>query len=275
MFFDADIKGADLPPKTLCLTYDDGPGETQGEGPGPRSAALGRYLCDEGIRATFFVIGRHARQFSSSLAEIHRCRHLTGNHTESHPGLVAMAQSGGDVVDEVARADALIRPYVRGGVVFFRPPYGNWREVDPSTGTDRTSSIVAERLNCSGQFADYIGPINWDISAEDFAFWRRGASADEAAAGYLQEIEAVGRGIVLMHDSSEEEQIRKQNRTLEMTRLLVPELRRRGYRFIALEEIPAVKEIIDPSAAVHRVSDRRPWDLPTPLAHWEPQDVEL
>jgi hypothetical protein len=67
-------------------------------------------------------------------------------------------------------------------VIFFRAPYGNWRQRDPATGLDRCSSIVAQVLNASRRFARYVGPVNWDISAEDFSFWRRGASADQAAA---------------------------------------------------------------------------------------------
>lgn len=62
MFFDLDLKGDLLPPRTVCLTYDDGPGATDGPGPGPRTSALGRYLCEQGIPATFFMLGRHVEQ---------------------------------------------------------------------------------------------------------------------------------------------------------------------------------------------------------------------
>ncbi len=52
MFFDQDIIGNRLPPGTICLTYDDGPG--------PETLELGRYLAEQHIPATFFVIGQHA-----------------------------------------------------------------------------------------------------------------------------------------------------------------------------------------------------------------------
>jgi peptidoglycan-N-acetylglucosamine deacetylase len=243
MFLHADIKGNDLPAKTLCLTYDDGPGETDGEGSGPRTTELGQYLAAEGIQATFFVIGRHAERHPETLAALRRGGHTIGNHTYRHPGLVSLAECGGDVVGEVARTDAIIRPYADGGVVFFRAPYGNWRQIDPQTGADRCISVVAELLNSCDQLSHIIGPVNWDISAEDFAYWRRGAAAAEAADAYLREIEKAGRGIVLMHDSSEEARTRAGNRTLELTMLLVPELRRRGYRFVPLTELPQVQEL--------------------------------
>jgi peptidoglycan/xylan/chitin deacetylase (PgdA/CDA1 family) len=62
MFFHKDLKGNDLPPKTLCMTYDDGPG--------PHTLELGRYLFAEGIRAAFFVIGRHAEEKSDVVAQL-------------------------------------------------------------------------------------------------------------------------------------------------------------------------------------------------------------
>src|SRR5438067_7482420 len=103
MFLDTDIKGADLPARTLALTYDDGPG--------PRTAELGQYLCREGIRATFFVIGRHAEERPETLAALARDGHTIGNHTYSHPGLVALAEMDGDVVAEIGRTDAIVRDF--------------------------------------------------------------------------------------------------------------------------------------------------------------------
>lgn len=102
MFFDLDIKADRLPPKTICLTYDDGPGETPGPGPGPHTRGLGRYLFEQGIQATFFMLGQHVERYPSLPRELRAWGHLVGNHTYSHPGLVRLAQAGGDVVGEVA-----------------------------------------------------------------------------------------------------------------------------------------------------------------------------
>jgi peptidoglycan-N-acetylglucosamine deacetylase len=243
MFLHADIKGFDLPPKTLCLTYDDGPGASNGDSAGPKTEALGAYLCDEGISATFFVIGAHAEKYPHVLRSLVRQGHTLGNHTYSHPGLVALTESGGDVVGEITRTDAIIREFTGQKPRFFRAPYGNWRQVDPQTKADKAVSIAADALNAVGQFNHYIGPVNWDISAEDFAFWRRGDSAKQAAAAYLALIEEVGRGIVLMHDSSIDETMRRGNRTLELTQLLVKELKGRAYRFVGIEELPQANAI--------------------------------
>jgi peptidoglycan/xylan/chitin deacetylase (PgdA/CDA1 family) len=255
MLFHHDIKGADLPPKTVCLTYDDGPGETEGNGPGPHTTELGHYLFQQGIRAAFFVIGQHAEQHRATLRRLHDWGHLIGNHTYSHPGLVALAEAGGDVVGELERTDELIRDYVSNEEVLFRAPYGNWRQASrglsgpgclrTAPGCLRTSarqadapySIVANILTASGRFDDYLGPVNWDITAEDWEFWRRRLSAEECALGYLREIHRVGHGIVLMHDSSEDPDLRCRNRTMQATKLLVPVLKTMSYRFVGLDEV--------------------------------------
>ncbi len=103
---------------------------------------------------------------------------------------------------------------------------------------DRADSIVADRLNASGRFPGVVGPVNWDIVAEDWECWQLGIPPDEAAHRYADEAERVGQGLILMHDSSEDADMRPRNQTYRMTRHLVPLLRRRGFRFVALDEVP-------------------------------------
>lgn len=233
MLLDHDLKGADLPPGTLCLTYDDGPG--------PWTRELGQFLFEEGIRATFFVIGSVAASQTSLLRQLCDWGHILGNHTWSHPGLVTLARSGGDVVEEVARADAVIRPYVS-GPIYLRPPYGSWRDkTRPDGPEDSPTSIVAERLRGSGLFDDYIGPIKWDIVGEDWKCWEQRVGVKECARRHLQAIEKVGKGILLLHDSTDEECLRCRNRTMKMTRLLVKALQKQGYRFVGLDEVPQIE----------------------------------
>jgi peptidoglycan/xylan/chitin deacetylase (PgdA/CDA1 family) len=148
---------------------------------------------------------------------------------------------GGDVIGEIERSDRLIRPFVRGDVVYLRPPYGNWREREPGNEADKPTSIVCEILNEPGQFDDYVGPVNWDIVAEDWDCWRLGVTPQEAARRYFAVAEQVGRGIVLMHDSSEDPTQQLRNQTAAMTRILIPLLQKRGFRFVDLEQVPQVR----------------------------------
>jgi peptidoglycan/xylan/chitin deacetylase (PgdA/CDA1 family) len=239
MFFDRDVKADRLPGGSVCLTYDDGPG--------PHTLELGSYLAGQGVRATFFLVGKHAEESLRVVDRLHAWGHRIGNHTWSHPGLVAL-HAGGDVVGELVATDRLLAPWLTEDVVFFRAPYGNWRRRVGEE--DLPVSPVAEALNRSGQLPRYVGPINWDIVAEDWECWRRGIDEEECCRRYLAEAERVGGGIVLMHDSSEEEALQSQNRTMQMTKLLVPPLKERGFRFIDLAEVPQIRSAVRVSRQV-------------------------
>ena len=242
MFFHVDIKGDRLPDRTLCLTYDDGPGQVQGNGPGPRTLELAEYLFERGVPATFFVIGKHLELYPQLPGQLSQMGHLVGNHTSTHPGLVALAVGGGNVCDELSRTDARIRSSVSQPASYFRAPYGNWRElVGGDRREERSMSIVASLFNQSTFSKYYVGPINWDISGHDYDYWREERSIEECAAEYLAGIDRLGRGIVLLHDSSEDEFTRSRNQTFALTRLLVPGLQARGYSFVRLDAIPQVQ----------------------------------
>jgi len=235
MFYHHDITGAGLPVGTVSLTYDDGPGKD--------TIALARYLHDEGIRATFFVVGQHVLQSRNALGVLKGLGHLIGNHTYTHAGLVDLVASGGDPVAELTRTDQLIRSYV-GETVYFRPPYGSWRSKGKLVLEGSGVSVVANILNSSGRFADYLGPIMWNVTGGDWGFWERAESVNGCLAGYVEEIERLQRGIVLMHDSSETPEFAARNQTFELTKRLVPELRQRGFRFVGLDAVPVVVQSV-------------------------------
>jgi peptidoglycan/xylan/chitin deacetylase (PgdA/CDA1 family) len=208
---------------TLCLTYDDGPGATAGDGPGPRTLPLATYLADEGVRATFFMCGMHVAQLPDAPARVRALGHLVGNHTWDHPHLPDLHASGGDVVAQLSATDQVL-DVPADEPVLVRPPYGHW------------SATVADTLNDAGR--PWVGPVGWDVDGNDWSCWERGAPVDEAASVYLEQIEAAGRGVVLMHDSTaDSDEIRAANRAFDLTRALVPELRRRGYRFVGLDAV--------------------------------------
>jgi peptidoglycan/xylan/chitin deacetylase (PgdA/CDA1 family) len=215
-----------MPARTLCLTYDDGPGATAGDGRGPRTLALAQYLASEGIRATFFMCGAHVAQLPGAPAQVRGLGHLVGNHTWHHWHLPDALSTGGDVVGELASTDALLDE-APGEPVLFRPPYGDW------------SPEVAAALNAAPlPGAGWVGPVGWDIDADDWVLWERRATPDEAARVLVDAVEEVGRGILLMHDSTADlPHVRDGNAAYETTTLLVPELRSRGYAFVGLDEV--------------------------------------
>jgi peptidoglycan/xylan/chitin deacetylase (PgdA/CDA1 family) len=227
---DVLINGASLPEMTLCLTFDDGPGETSTPGPGPRTVELAQYLNGQGIPATFFMVGKFASDLPDILPQVKSLGHLIGNHSYDHPSLIEYSQNGGDVVSQIARTDGLIRHWVDAPVVFVRPPYFAWNtEVASALNANLTASL------------SHVGPVGWDIDGSDWTCWRDKRIPEECAANYIQQVETQRRGIVIMHDcTADMDVVRLANRTFEMVQLLVPQLRERGYQFVRLDAVPGV-----------------------------------
>ena len=230
MYQAAPVSGQSLPPGTLSLTFDDGPGQTEGPGPGPRTLELGQYLAGQGIRATFFMVGKFASDLPDVMIQLEQLGHLVGNHTYDHANLPDSLTFGGDPVGQVTRTDAVIRNWIDSPVVYMRPPYGAWGpEVAATLNANLTASL------------SHVGPINWDIDAGDWDCWRGGATPESCAAGYLKAINTAGRGIVLMHDcTADQDVVKRANRTLELIQSLVPVLQQGGYQFARLDDVPEI-----------------------------------
>ncbi len=230
MFSTTQLTGALLPDKTLCFTFDDGPGDTDGDGPGPKTLRLAHYLHDQQIWGTFFSFGPFVEQYPKITSEVSRLGHIVGNHTYRHEHMIPYFKNGGDIVVEITRTDELIASSITNNTVFFRAPYGEWDA--------ELSTYLNERLD---KKYNHIGPFHWDITGGDFAFWGRKQNAETCANAYINEIMQKNRGIILMHDSTADyENMRLNNLTFETVQILVPELKRMGYSFVRLDEIPGV-----------------------------------
>jgi peptidoglycan/xylan/chitin deacetylase (PgdA/CDA1 family) len=251
LFLDYPLRGDSLPAGTLSLTFDDGPGETAGVGPGPRTLDIARFLAGQGIRATFFLAGVHAERYPHLPAEIAALGHLLANHAYHHLDLEDLAAAGGDVAGEVLRTDTLIRPHLKDarGMAFFRAPYGAW------------SRMLARTLNadCTAALAA-LGPIDWDVDGGDWRCWRDGLSPEACAGRYLREVERVGRGIVVMHDSVVDDPVARQgNHTLRLLEILIPRLRAAAYRFVGLDAIPTIRTVAGATTVITlTAADGRP-----------------
>jgi peptidoglycan/xylan/chitin deacetylase (PgdA/CDA1 family) len=224
MYEEKPLTGSDLPLKTLCLTYDDGPGKDTFE--------IAKFLYEQNVRATFFVVGKYAIHHSETLERVSSLGHLIGNHTYEHPDMPYYLSEDGDVINQVLRTDAIIKKYVDSKTIFFRSPYGKWaREVANELNLNLLSSI------------NHVGPINWDVGGVDCLYWKNGKSIEETLQRYLQDIHEVNKGIVVMHDEiADMEYLKKENRTLELTKQLIPLLKRQGYQFVRLDEISSINK---------------------------------
>ncbi|MCC6818850.1 MAG: polysaccharide deacetylase family protein, partial [Bacteroidia bacterium] len=226
MFALKDIDSVNLNDKTLCLTYDDGPGQFSEE--------IGRFLFEQGVRATFFVVGKFAVEHPDILEKLHQWGHIIGNHTFEHPDMPIYVGNNGDIRDQIIRTNVLIEKYNRNGLIYFRAPYGKW---SPEVANALNTSLRSSHKMC--------GPVYWQIPGIDCYFWKLGKSVDETVDAYVNEIETHGKGIIVMHDEiADMDSVKPLNKTLELTKALIPLLKNKGYNFIGLDEIahPALKD---------------------------------
>ena len=109
------VTHVDTGDKVVALTFDDGP-----------QAAYTQGVIDtleaHDAKGTFFVIGNDAAGSPDSLRKLVAAGEEIGNHTWSHPRLLAMSQ--GAIGGEIERTDAMIRAAGYDGPIFVRPPNG-------------------------------------------------------------------------------------------------------------------------------------------------------
>lgn len=100
---------------TLALTFDDGPHPEHTPAILDRLAALG-------VKATFFVVGKHAVRWPEVVrrivAEGHELGHHSFDHREPH------ATSAGALLGEARRTSAFVAGVVGRAPRLFRPPHG-------------------------------------------------------------------------------------------------------------------------------------------------------
>jgi peptidoglycan/xylan/chitin deacetylase (PgdA/CDA1 family) len=185
--------------KEVALTFDDGPG--------PTTLALLRYLKTDAVPATFFLVGRSIAQHTGIVRYEAQLGFSLGTHTESHMRLAS--RPIGDQQQEILTTADRITRVSRHAVRLFRPPYGSY---DAHTMT----VLRNERMLM----------VLWSVDPADY-------DATAPAQVVAATLKAVKPGaIVLLHDGPGPRAI-----TLAALRLLVPALRRRGYKLVSVPEL--------------------------------------
>ncbi|MEJ7560213.1 MAG: polysaccharide deacetylase family protein [Pedobacter sp.] len=223
MFTSHSYTGSSLPPKTLCFTFDDGPGEN--------TLAIAKFLYEQDIPATFFVVGKYAIHEPEILRTLVNWNHTIGNHTFDHPDLPYYVSVNGNLQDQIIRTDTVIQSYTDNNI-FFRAPYGKW---SPEVAADLNANLLST-LN-------YVGPVHWDVGGVDCWYWLNGKSVEYALDAYILSIEEAGKGIVVFHDEiADMDFLKPANKTLELLQQLVPKLKALGYTFVSIQSIESLKE---------------------------------
>ncbi|GAA3449402.1 hypothetical protein GCM10018962_12350 [Dactylosporangium matsuzakiense] len=102
----------------MALTFDDGPG--------PDTPTILKMLRDQGIKATFCVIGQNVKQYPQYVQQIVADGHTLCNHTWNHDE--ALGKKSADTIraDLQKTSDEIRKAVPDAKVLYFRHPGGNF-----------------------------------------------------------------------------------------------------------------------------------------------------
>jgi len=194
----------------FALTFDDGPND-------PWTSRLLDVLALHRVRATFFLIGKYAKQRPDLVREIRDAGHLIGNHTVTHPWLAV--ESPRRVREELAGCNAALEDVLGEPVRFFRPPHGSRR---PDVLRAATELGLAAAM--------------WNAMGYD---WRLNTTADRIAAHLERGIARSrrrGRGAnLLLHDGGHLAMGADRSQSVEATRMILEWHRPGETRYVTVD----------------------------------------
>lgn len=184
----------------VALTFDDGPSPAY-------TPAILDLLKKYGETGTFFLVGTEVERHPQLVRDILKEGSEVGAHGFSHVSLAKATKSV--ILQEVTKVDDAIREVTGTTPRFFRPPYGAIGPV--------FKQVIAQK----GQLV-----AMWTIDTRDWA--KPGVT--KIVQSVLSELRP--GDIILLHDSggSREE-------TLAALKLLLPQLRAKGYTSVTLSQL--------------------------------------
>ncbi|KAI8638558.1 hypothetical protein BD408DRAFT_373275 [Parasitella parasitica] len=100
--------------RTWALTFDDGPSNF--------TIDLLNILDKANVKATFCVMGAHAKQYPEIIKRAYEAGHQIASHTYSHPHLMSLSNE--KIVYEIRATEEAIKAAIGVKPRYIRPPYG-------------------------------------------------------------------------------------------------------------------------------------------------------
>ena len=190
--------------KVVALTFDDGPW------PGSTKAIL-KILQANGIKATFYEIGRQARTMPDLSRAVANAGMEMGNHSETHPLNLGHLSAVG-VANQINQAQYDITKASGKAPLSFRPPGGN---------TTAAMYPVLAKLK--------LRWVQWDVDTDD---WKK-PSAGNIVSRVVRNVRP--GAVVLMHDGGGD-----RSHTVAALPQIIKQLKAMGYSFVTISQLPAV-----------------------------------
>ena len=203
--------------KVIALTFDDGPDQKS-------TTEILDLLRQYGVKATFFVVGNRVQKYPDIVKRELAEGHEIGNHSFTHPSFVGI--SGTRMINELNETQEAIYKAAGYKTNLFRPPGGSYSE-----------SIV-QQCKKNG-----LHMILWSWH-QDTLDWKK-PGVKRIANKVLNN--ARNGDIVLMHDF-----VSNSTQTAEALQIILPELKKRGFRFVTVSELLSYRVGNNTHIEVHR-----------------------
>lgn len=204
----ATIEPQEEPPIYMALTFDDGPGRY--------TEALLDGLCERGVRATFFLIGKQLGDYEEVVLRMAADGHQIGNHSYDHADLSVLSCEA--AVEDIARCDAALQALLGKNTYWVRPPYG---------------------LLCAPTLGRVPAPlVTWSVDTEDWKTKDENAILDHI---YRESFDGC---IILLHD--------QYPATLSAALTAIDHLQQQGVCFVTVEELFALRGVTPETGKLYR-----------------------
>ena len=197
--------------RELALTFDDGPNDRY-------TQEIIEKLADANVRATFFFVGKYARQLPWLVRLVADAGHVIGNHSLSHQNLLYM--SSRKMRAELRECSAILEDAMGAPVRYFRPPFGARR---PAV------MRVARELG--------LETVMWNSMGFDWRKNRAPKQIMKAVERGIRRNREAGRGsTILLHDGGPKNANAERGRTVAALSFLLERGAAANYRFVAIDE---------------------------------------
>jgi len=209
--------------KEIALTFDDGPD--------PKATPkILDMLNKEGIKATFFVVGKMVEKYPGLLRQVWKEGHDVGNHTYSHPDLTKLSKE--DILEELDKTRLLVKKITGKETYLFRPPGGRYDNKVIVTTTLSGYKMIL--------WTDYPG--DYGCPSSKLIYQRTVSGAED-------------EGIILLHNGLDT--------TLNALPEIISELKKGKYRFVTISEL--MEEIREKETVYFEKFEREQKARPLPL----------
>ena len=206
--------------KAVALTFDDGPSAEY-------TGAVLDVLTTQHVPATFFVLGQNAVRYPELLQRIYQEGHEIGSHSFSHPNLGAVGDPR--VHLELNLTQRVLQSMCGRSTLLFRPPYN--ADAEPTSAEEVHPLVVASKLGYH-TVGELLDPEDWRLREPIGNGQTRPRTATDIARAAIQEVETNRGNCLLLHDAGGD-----RSATVEALTILIPELQRRGYRFVTVSRL--------------------------------------